>query len=59
MELFDSSIEDRFGGTNLKKRLALLLMLTVLSVFLAGCSEFNEPIYDTVKDFGINLLFGH
>jgi len=28
----------------LKKKVALLLMLTALSVFLAGCSEFNQPI---------------
>ena len=35
----------------MKKRAALLLMLTVLSVFLAGCTEFNEPIYDTSEGF--------
>ncbi len=28
----------------MKKKVALLLMLTALSVFLAGCSEFNQPI---------------
>ncbi|MEK5040623.1 membrane protein insertase YidC [Sporosarcina sp. FSL K6-3457] len=28
----------------MKKKVALLLMLTVLAVFLAGCSEFNQPI---------------
>ena len=28
----------------MKKKLGLLLLLTVLSVFLAGCTEFNEPI---------------
>lgn len=28
----------------MKKKIALLLMLTALSVFLAGCSEFNQPI---------------
>ncbi|MGG0668952.1 membrane protein insertase YidC [Sporosarcina koreensis] len=35
----------------MKKKAALLLMLTVLSVFLAGCSEFNQPIYDTSEGF--------
>ncbi|WP_432362778.1 membrane protein insertase YidC [Sporosarcina sp. UB5] len=35
----------------MKKRAALLLMLTVVSVFLAGCSEFNQPIYDTSEGF--------
>lgn len=35
----------------MKKRAILLLMLTVLSVFLAGCTEFNEPIYDTSEGF--------
>lgn len=28
----------------MKKRLGLVLIITALSVFLAGCSEFNEPI---------------
>ncbi|WP_252504974.1 membrane protein insertase YidC [Sporosarcina sp. Marseille-Q4943] len=35
----------------MKKRAALLLMLTVLSVFLAGCSEFNQPIYESSEGF--------
>lgn len=35
----------------MKKRATLLLMLTVLSVFLAGCSEFNQPIYETSEGF--------
>ncbi|WP_339252654.1 membrane protein insertase YidC [Sporosarcina sp. FSL W8-0480] len=35
----------------MKKRTALILMLMVLSVFLAGCSEFNQPIYDTSEGF--------
>jgi YidC/Oxa1 family membrane protein insertase len=35
----------------LKKRAALLLMLTVLSVFLAGCTEYNQPIYETSEGF--------
>ena len=35
----------------MKKRAILLLMLTVLSVFLAGCTEFSEPIYDTSEGF--------
>ena len=35
----------------MKKRAALLLMLTVVSVFLAGCSEFNQPIYATSEGF--------
>ena len=26
-------------------------MLTALSVFLAGCSEFNEPIYEESEGF--------
>lgn len=41
----------RFGGTNLKKRVGLLLLLTSLSVFLAGCSEFREPIYKDSEGF--------
>ena len=41
----------RFGGTDLKKKLGLILMLTALSVFLAGCSEFREPIYSDSTGF--------
>lgn len=35
----------------MKKKFGLLLILTVLSVFLAGCSEFKEPIYSTSEGF--------
>lgn len=41
----------RYGGSNLKKRVGLLLLLTTLSVFLAGCSEFREPIYKDSSGF--------
>lgn len=35
----------------MKKKVALLLMLTALSVFLAGCSDFKEPIYADSEGF--------
>ncbi|MCG7345785.1 membrane protein insertase YidC [Sporosarcina sp. ACRSL] len=35
----------------MKKRTTLLLMLTVLTVFLAGCGDFNQPIYETTEGF--------
>ncbi|WP_342507584.1 membrane protein insertase YidC [Sporosarcina sp. FSL K6-2383] len=35
----------------MKKKVALLLMLTALSVFLAGCSDFNQPIYADSEGF--------
>jgi len=35
----------------LKKRLSLLILLLVTTVFLAGCSEFNEPIYSSSEGF--------
>ncbi|WP_248513917.1 membrane protein insertase YidC, partial [Sporosarcina sp. NCCP-2222] len=35
----------------MKKKFGLLLILTVLSVFLAGCSEFKDPIYSTSEGF--------
>lgn len=35
----------------MKKKLTLLLLLTVVSVFLAGCSEFNQPIYAESEGF--------
>lgn len=34
-----------------RRKAALLLMLTVITVFLAGCSEFNQPIYSTSEGF--------
>lgn len=41
----------RFGGTNLKKKMLLIFILTALTVFLAGCSEFREPIYVDSEGF--------
>ncbi|WP_438313992.1 membrane protein insertase YidC [Sporosarcina sp. FA9] len=35
----------------MKKKLWLILMLTALSVFLAGCSEFKDPIYADSSGF--------
>lgn len=35
----------------MKKRLGLVLIVTALSVFLAGCSEFSEPIYEDSEGF--------
>ncbi len=35
----------------MKKRIGLLLILTVLLVFLAGCTQFNEPIYAESEGF--------
>ena len=35
----------------MKKKLALILILTALSVFLAGCSEFQQPIYEDSEGF--------
>lgn len=35
----------------MKKRLGLVLIITALSVFLAGCSEFNEPISAASEGF--------
>lgn len=35
----------------MKKRLSLLILLLVTTVFLAGCSEFNEPIYSSSEGF--------
>lgn len=35
----------------MKKKGALLLMLSVFTVFLAGCSEFKSPIYSTSEGF--------
>lgn len=38
-------------GIILKKRLLYLSLLTVLTAFLAGCSEFKDPIYADSKGF--------
>ena len=35
----------------MRKRLSLLLLLLVVTTFLAGCSEFNEPIYSESTGF--------
>ncbi|ALC87143.1 MULTISPECIES: membrane protein insertase YidC [Bacillaceae] len=35
----------------MKKKLSLLILLLVTTVFLAGCSEFNEPIYSSSEGF--------
>lgn len=35
----------------MKKRLGLILMLSVVVLVLAGCSEFNEPIYKDSEGF--------
>lgn len=35
----------------MKKKWALLLMLMALSVILAGCTDFNEPIYEDSEGF--------
>ena len=43
--------EDMIWGNDLKKKLALIFILTALSVFLAGCTEFNEPIYEESEGF--------
>lgn len=44
-------LNERYGGANLKKRLGLVLMLAAFAVLLAGCTEFNEPIYETSEGF--------
>lgn len=35
----------------MKKRLGLILMLSVVGLLLAGCTEFNEPIYEDSEGF--------
>lgn len=35
----------------MNKRLALVLLLIVTTALLAGCTEFNEPIYDNSEGF--------
>ncbi|WP_313892701.1 membrane protein insertase YidC [Psychrobacillus sp.] len=35
----------------MKKRLYLVFLLVVVTAFLAGCSEFNEPIYSDSEGF--------
>ena len=35
----------------MKKRLGLVFIVTALTVFLAGCTEFNEPIYEDSEGF--------
>ena len=35
----------------MKKKIGLVLILTMLTVFLAGCTEFNEPIYEDSEGF--------
>lgn len=40
-----------FGGKNVKKKIMFLSLLIVVSVFMAGCTEFNEPI--TAESTGI------
>ena len=35
----------------MKKKLGLVLIVTALSVFLAGCTEFSEPIYEDSEGF--------
>lgn len=35
----------------LKKKLPLILMLIALTAFLAGCTEFNQPIYEDTEGF--------
>ncbi|WP_172370267.1 membrane protein insertase YidC [Sporosarcina jiandibaonis] len=35
----------------MNKRIGLVLMLTMLSLFLAGCTEFSEPIYESSEGF--------
>lgn len=39
------------GGRRLKRKLPLLLLLIVMTALLAGCTEFNEPIYNTSEGF--------
>lgn len=35
----------------MKKRLGLIMMLSVVGFLLAGCTEFNEPIYEDSEGF--------
>ncbi|MDS9471832.1 membrane protein insertase YidC [Sporosarcina pasteurii] len=35
----------------MKKRLGLILMLSTFALLLAGCTEFNEPIYEDSEGF--------
>lgn len=34
-----------------KKKIALILMLSALTIFLAGCGDFREPIYSDTEGF--------
>ncbi len=41
-----------FGGKLMKKKkIALILMLSALTIFLAGCGDFREPIYSDTEGF--------
>lgn len=35
----------------MKKKILLITMLLALAVFMAGCTEFNEPIYEDTEGF--------
>lgn len=39
------------GGKKLKKKILLTTMLLAFAVFMAGCSEFNQPIYENSEGF--------
>lgn len=41
----------RYGGTNVRKRLGLLLLVSAIALLLAGCTDFQEPIYADSEGF--------
>lgn len=44
-------IEKKFGGRRLNKRIVLLIALMGMTLLLAGCMEFDQPITDQSEGF--------